>query len=171
MAAMAELTFTEVWQQGDPHAQSAAIDFWRAHGLLQAGVDPHQRAEQLCMLVHDGATLVAISTLEIGHLKQLRRDFLFIRCSTAPSHRHQHIATTLVEVSGRAAQSWSREHPELEIAGLAAVLESPELAPLAQFPVWPVRQPELTHNAGLNLVGYTRKGHQVRVAWFDHITV
>ena len=55
--------------------------------------------------------------------------------------------------------------------GLAAVIESPDLAPLAQFPVWPVREPEQTNNAGLNLVGYTREGHQVRVAWFYHVTV
>lgn len=165
------LTFKTAWQQDDPHAQSVAVDFWRTHNLLPAGIDPTERAGQLCVLAYDDDELVGVSTLELAHLKQLRRDFLFFRCSTAPGRRHEHIATALTEVSGRVAGTWARANLELEIAGFAAVIESPDLAPLAQFPVWPVRQPELTNNAGLNLVGYTREGHQVRVAWFYHVTV
>lgn len=59
-------------------------------------------------------------------------------------------------------ETYALAHPEENIAGLAAVVSSPVLG---------ARPNPYPNGAGFVLIGYTPKGEQVRVSWFDHYRV
>ena len=57
-------------------------------------------------------------------------------------------------------ERWSLEAPQEKVQGVAAVIQADNFEEMKRRPKWP--------GSGLNLVGYTEEGQQIRVAWFDH---
>jgi hypothetical protein len=86
--------------------------------------------------------------------------FALLRASVDPRARRGHAAATMAYRARELLQSWSVEHPEEKVAGIAAILESRELAGLGRQPFWP--------GTGLLLAGYTKDGRQIRISWFSH---
>jgi hypothetical protein len=67
------------------------------------------------------------------------------------------------ELAGRCVEvlkAWSLDHPDEMLKGMAAVIQSPELSEKCRDPVWP--------RTGLTVIGYTPRGEQIRLVWFDH---
>ena len=166
-----DLELRTAWCQQDPELQQAAVGFWTSLGILPPGVEAKDRSEELCVVAYADASVAGVSTAVVAELPHLRNRFAFMRCAVAPDRRGQHIATALTQESARVLSDWSQANPELKVAGMAIIVESPALAPLAQFPVWPARDADLAEMAGLNLVGYTQAGQQIRVVWFTHTLV
>lgn len=164
------ITFRNVWRQPTDDVAEDVVQFWTAHRLLPAGVDPAERLSELSHLAYHGDRLVGVSTITVAPLPQVRRTFGFFRCSVDPEFRHHYIAAALTEKSGLALQDWSKQFPEHDVAGLAVIVQSPDLAPIAEFPMWMHRDSEKT-TTGLTLIGYTPAGHQLRIAWFSHTRV
>ena len=80
------------------------------------------------------------------------RTYSSVWANDAPGYRH---GRSMLDSS----QAWSAKNPELKVQGFAAVLQSPLLKDVANYPIWP---------RDINLVGYTRRNHQIRMAWFPH---
>ena len=76
---------------------------------------------------------------------------------------YRHFSTALSVFTRDLIEQWSAEHPEEGVLGLAAIIESQALRQRQRDPVWA--------NTGLNLVAFTSKGKQLRVAWFRHARV
>ena len=166
---VATVEYRRIWGVPDEATIGDALEFWAESSLLPAGVDAGERARELCIAAYIDARLVAVSTAHLTDFPQLRRRFAFLRCAVHPLARRDDIASTITEVSFQALDAWSKQNPQAAVAGMAVVIESRDLADFAVLPVWTSRIG--IDSAGLNLVGYNRRGEQVRVAWFSHARV
>ena len=151
------------WRRGDKTIEADAIAFWARMNILPAGVDPAARARELAAVAYEGGRLVAVSTAAIARYEPLRASFAFYRCAVDPSQRRSLLATAITAFTRDVVEAWAAEHPEEGVAGLAAIIESPDLVARQRAPLWP--------NTRLNLAGFTPDGRQVRIAWFDHYRV
>lgn len=159
----AAITFVPTWAGQNADLHPRVRDFWARHHLLPARVDPAERLAQLCAVAIVDDEIAGVSTAAPARLEFLRRNFAVYRSSVAPDRRLGHVARWLTVYSRDLLQTWSAGRPDLDLAGLAAFIESPQLAPKAREPLWP--------HTRLNLVAYTGEGVQIRVAWFDHARV
>ena len=158
---MGESALVAAWQHADPKIARDAKAFWKRLGVLPPAISLDQRASELCAAAYLDGELVGVSTVSIGDLSSLPGcRFGFFRCLVAPEHRRAHLATSLTVFSRDVLSTWSKQHPEEGVLGMAAIIESPYLAELSRIPVWPA--------SGLRLIGYTNNGQQIRVVWFEH---
>jgi len=158
---MTELVkMTAAWQRNDAKIIKDATDFWLKLRVLPPDVTPEQRVRELCAAAYVGDELAGVSTIELRHAPNLRCRLGFFRCLVSSAHRHRRIARRLTVYSRELLEQWSKDHPEEKILGMAAILESPNFDLLARRPKW--------GESKLWLIGYTPKGQQIRLTWFDH---
>ena len=164
------IEFRSVWNDPPSWVRADVKALWLRLNALPGGVDLDQRAAQVCIVGYKNDTLVAVCTAELTLLPRLGHRFAMIRTLVAPEHRTFHSMWALVRSAYGRLEGWSRRNPLQKIMGVGAIVQSPELDPLARRPAWPVRAGD-SMNSGLILIGYTDRGEQIRVAWFDHARV
>ncbi|MFN4354125.1 hypothetical protein [Parvibaculum sp.] len=155
---MGKIKYVSGWRKRDGKLERDAIALWKEHGVLPAGVTPESRAREICCLAYDGNRLAGISTVDIQPYRPLlNKRFGFLRVFTAPEFEQQEIAIGLAVEGRRILEEWSIANPEEQLFGMAAVYQSPKLG---RYPVG---------KSGLTLAGFTPEGHQLRIAWFNHL--
>jgi hypothetical protein len=158
---MPELTMFTVWQRRCPAAVEDVKVLWNRLGALPQTVSAEERAHELCAAAYWDGGLGGVSTVRMGSLPSLPYCRLgFLRILVAPEHRLEGIALKLCLFSRDVLEKWSQDNPKEKLLGMAATIESPALAEQSKRPLWP--------QTGLNLVGYTPKGEQIRIVWFAH---
>jgi hypothetical protein len=150
-----DFDYRDVWQKGDPKAAADAIAFWEENDALLAGVDPQKRAAQLCVMVYDGDTVVAVATTIIRRLPAVRADMAFYRAFVAPEYRSQKIVIALGVAVYSAMERFALANPQLRIGGTAAVVTA----------VPPNFKPRGTN---MTMCGFTAEGDPIIIRWFDH---
>ncbi|MFO7478837.1 MAG: hypothetical protein R6X03_10940 [Methyloceanibacter sp.] len=164
MPAASDIRVVDLWRRDDAKVAADAVALWTRLGALPAGLDPGLRARELCTAAYRDGELIGVSTMVLDILPQLRARFGFFRCLVAPDHRQQGLARVLAVHSRNLLADWSKRHPVEKVLGMAAIIESSALDEFSKAPVWSYT-PGLN---GLNLVGYTREGRQIRVSWAEH---
>ena len=159
------------WRHVDDALAAEIVEFWRRHRALPRGADPRDRARQVCVLARLDGAIMGLSTAYTDDYRPLARRFYFYRMFLDPdlrstrlvayehAGRHAFAAIHLVEESYRVLAAWSKSHPDEQVAGMAAVYESPEIGSRG------------IDFGNLVLIGYDAKGQQMRVAWFPHARV
>ena len=163
MPDVSDIRFVDVWQRDDAKVLAAVIAFWTRLKALPPGIAPEQRVKELCTVAYLESELIGVSTMVLDMLPQLRARFGFFRCLVAPDYRRQGLAYRLGVHCRNLWAEWSKRHPEEKVLGMATIVESPALDEFSRAPVW--KLPGLN---GLALIGYTAKGRQIRVSWFEH---
>jgi hypothetical protein len=158
-----KLDLRAAWRRDDSGIEADAIAFWERLGILPPGVDPAARAKELVAAAYHRGTLIAVTTASIARYEPLRASFAFLRGAVDPAHRRSLAGTAIAVFARETIEAWAVEHPEAGVAGVAGIVESPDVAARQRAPVWP--------QTGLNLVGYTPDGRQVRAAWFQHYRI
>lgn len=151
------------WRRDDPDIERDAVAFWRRLAILPPDTTAERRSKELAAAAYEGDRLVGVTTIVLSPLEPLRARFAFIRGAVDDAARRRHVGYSLLLYTRDLIERWSADHPEEGVLGLAAVIETPDLAAWQREPVWPITR--------LNLVGYNEKGRQIRVAWFDHARV
>ncbi|PKQ08048.1 MAG: hypothetical protein CVT73_07990 [Alphaproteobacteria bacterium HGW-Alphaproteobacteria-12] len=155
-----DIRYVPGWHKRDPKLERDAIALWKEFGALPENIAPEIRAREICCLAYDGDRLAGISTVDIKPCPPLRnRKFGFLRVFTRPDHEQQKIAIGLAIQCRAILEAWSLAQPGENLAGMAAIYQS---AKLGRTPVG---------KSGLTLIGYTAEGHQLRVTWFNHVTL
>ena len=155
----ADLDLRPAWRRGDQTIETDAIEFWSRLGILPVGVEPRARAKELVAVAYKEDRLVAVTTATLKRLDFLRARFAMLRGAVDPAHRRTRAGWALLLYTRELMERWSYDHPEERVAGLAAVVEAPELVALERQPFWPTSR--------FGLVGYTEAGRQIRVSWFE----
>ena len=160
-----EFSILPVWQQQQhyPAIVEDAKTLWNRLGALPQGVSAEERANQLCAVAYCDGEMLGVSTVHMGTLPSLPRCRLgFLRVLVAPEHqlRGVGLARTMSVSSRDVLEQWSRDNPGERLLGMAAIIESPDLAEESKRLFWPEN--------GLALVGYTAGGRQIRIVWFAH---
>lgn len=148
------------WRREDPELERDVVAFWRRLEILPPHVAPEARAKELCCLGYADGEVAAVSTAVIEVLPFLRARFALLRVAVSPAHRRRHLALDIVKASRHVLEQWSRGAPQEKVQGVAAVIQAANLEERKRLPRWP--------DVGLDLVGYTDDGQQIRVGWFDH---
>lgn len=157
---MGKIKYVSGWRKRDEKLEQDAIALWREQGILPAGVNPEDRAREICCLVYDGSKLAGISTVAIQPYRPLRNmRFGFARVFVSPEFEQQELAIGLATECRRVLEEWSVANPQEKLHGMAAVYQSHKLG---RYPIG---------KSGLTLVGFTPEGHQIRIAWFNHLPV
>lgn len=146
------------WRQDDPRFEADAMDFWSRLSLLPPGVDPAERAKQLAAVAYQDGRLVAVTTLAVARVEQVRARLALLRAATDPEYRRSHLANALAIFTRETIEAWARAHPEERIGGMGAVIESENLRGREKEPVWPTSR--------MTLIGYMPNGKQIRIYWF-----
>jgi hypothetical protein len=163
LPAAADIHLVDVWRRDDAKVAADAVALWTRLGVLPPDLDPGIRAKELCAAAYHDGELIGVSTMVLDMLPQLKARFGFFRCLVAPECRQQALARTFGAYSRQLLAEWSKRHPQEKVLGMATIVESSALDEFSKQPVW-----EAPGMMGLVLVGYTQKGRQIRVSWFEH---
>ncbi|MDO8290102.1 MAG: hypothetical protein Q7T44_12865 [Parvibaculum sp.] len=155
-ATLPDVKFLPAWKLENPKFERDAIEMWKETGRLMPGVSAEARAKELVAVAYSGDRLVAISTAQIHIYEPLRQRFAFMRLLVRPEAEKSGLVVPLTFLFRESLRQWSLANPQAEVAGYAAVIANQGYG----------ARPVL--NAGLTLVGYTDKGSQIRVCWWDH---
>jgi hypothetical protein len=148
------------WRHEDPELERDVVAFWRRLGILPPDVVPEARAKELCCLTYLDGQVAAVSTATLEVLPFLKARFAMMRIAVDPAHRRRHLGESILLSSRGLLERWSLATPQENVKGVAAVVQAANIEELKRLPVWP--------KTGLNLVGYTVDGQQIRVSWFEH---
>lgn len=155
------ITFERAWQVKDPQQWEEAKAFWEAHNLLPAELRDWRAANELVALARDNGAVVGVSTANIEYQPPLRGRFAMYRCAVAPG-QDPDLTIRLTVETFHILGAWSIENPNERLLGIGTVIDGKALGDKAREPMWP------DHGLNLNLVGYTNRGEQIRIAWFQH---
>lgn len=147
------------WRRGDAAIEADAIAFWRRLGILPPYVPPEERARELVAAAYKDGRVVAVSTASLVRLEQVRARLAMLRGAVDPDHRRSHLGFALLLFTRELIERWSMDNPTERVAGLGAIIESPDLIARQKEPFWPMSR--------FGVVGYAPDGRQVRVSWFE----
>ena len=151
--------YVPAWRRDDRRLEADAIEMWSEMGALGSGINPQARAKELAALAYRNGRLIGITTAVLQTYESLRQRFAFMRILMRPSAAEAGVAAPLTVQFSETLRRWSKDNPQEQVAGYAALVGA---GPYTPMPVLP---------AGLTLVGYTDEGHQVRVFWWDHFRI
>jgi hypothetical protein len=151
---MSSVVFRNVWQKSDARAEQDASKAWSVAGVL-GGLDPQERAKELCVVVYDGDELVALTTAYTAYLPMVREVMAFYRVFVVPTYRQRRVAIQLAYATHEAMSEFAQARPQLRIGGTAIIVS------VRGFIDKPARD-ELT------LIGYSKNDEPILVRWFDH---
>jgi hypothetical protein len=157
---MREVEYRPAWNLRDPAIERDVELFWRRERAL---APTGARLARLCAVAYAKSEVVATATAFVRPVSMQRCKLAMYHCFVAPNARRRGIATGLTVFSRELLQSWSREHPSEEVLGLGAIIRSPVLVRNLDLPVYP--------RTGLALAGYTPRGLQLRISWFEHARI
>lgn len=161
---MSDPVFKTAWRRDDPQLEADAKEFWGRLNLVPPeGRD--KRAKELVVVTYVDGQVVAVATAEYAMLPSLRARFAFCRTAVDPAHRQQSLSGRTFGHLRTVLETWSAEHPEEEVMGMAAIIQAAEYAEKQRDPLWP------DYALFLSVVGYTARDDQIRVAWFRHARV
>jgi hypothetical protein len=155
----ADVEFRPAWKRADPRIEQDAIAFWNRLGILPGGVAPEQRAKELVLVAYKGDGIVGLITADVGILPQVREKLAMLRGAVDPDYRRTHVGFAMLLGARKLLEGWSAEHPHERLAGLGAIVESPDLLARQAQPYWP--------QSKFGLVGFLPDGRQIRVSWFE----
>jgi hypothetical protein len=146
------------WRLDDARIEADATAFWRRLDILPPDVTPEVRAKELGAVAYKDGRIVGVTTAGIVRLEQVRARLAMLRGAVDPEHRRSYLAQALALYTRELVERWSMAHPEEKVAGLGAIIESPDLVARQKQPFWPMTR--------LGLIGFTADGRQIRVSWF-----
>jgi hypothetical protein len=151
------------WRRDDAKIEADAVAFWKRLGILPADVSPQQRAKELIAVVYKDDQVVGVHTATLERVAQVRARFAMLRSAVDPEHRRTHVSMALTLYSRALLERWSRDNPQERLAGLAAIVESQQLAERGKQPYWP--------QTGFILAGFLKDGRQLRLSWFEDFRI
>ncbi|HSD93760.1 MAG TPA: hypothetical protein VLB11_12160 [Methyloceanibacter sp.] len=92
MPAAPDIRLVDVWRCDNAKVAAEVIAFWKRLDALPPRIAPEERVKELCTLAYREDELIAVSTMVLDMLPQLRARFGFFRCLVAPEHRRQGLA-------------------------------------------------------------------------------
>jgi len=147
------------WRLDDPEIAAEAIAFWRRLDILPPDVAPEDRARELGAVAYQDGRIVGVTTARLARLDQVRARLAMLRGAVDPDHRRSRVGFAMLLYTRELIERWSMANPHERVAGLGAVIESPDLVVRQKQPYWPTPR--------LGLIGFTPDGRQIRVSWFE----
>jgi len=158
---MLDIVFANAWLRGDWKLEADAKAFWEKLGLISPE-ERERRVVELCGVAYLNGRVVAVSTVTLSVVPQVRARLGMYRCAVDPEFRRQDLAERISGYTRQVLEMWSVDNPGEKLLGFGAIIQAPELMRKGLEPIW------TDWGTDLVLAGYTQRGEQIRVGWFRH---
>lgn len=163
MDAADDIIFRSAWRLDDQQIVRDARQLWQLENIPPRLTKDRER--ELCAAAYCGEALAAVSTARHLYSPEMRHAFFGYRCLVSPDFRRQDIAWKITAYSIKLLQEWAAQNSEEKVLGLLIHVETDKFDAGLRRPI--------REKFGLNMhfVGYTEDGQQMRVIWFDGVTL
>jgi hypothetical protein len=158
-----KLELRPAWRRNDPDLARDVIAFWRRLDVVSIDSTLEERIQALCLVAYRNGEVVGVSSAFLQYNSMLRARLAMFRCVIAPRHRRGLVVAELAEGSRLLLMDWARANPQEKLKGMGAVSEPQGTDSMRFNPIWRYKDLRLI------LVGWTRDGHPMRVAWFPGV--
>lgn len=156
--------FIPVWKRVTPELAQELVVFWQANKAIAQADDAAKRAMQAVCIVRDEAgTLCGVVTAVIKVLPRLRQPMYYYRMFFARALRGQQQFLPAFVEAKRILQDYNAGLAVAESLGLLLELENDKLGKAYPHAF----EPEF----GAVFIGYSPRGLQLRVSYFDGATL
>lgn len=153
-----------VWKRVDAGLREELLAFWKANRAIGDDAQASRRADQAVCIARGGdGALCAVSTAELKVLPRLLQPMYYYRLFLAKSVRGQDQVIPFFNKAREVLQAYNAGLPQPESLGVLLELESRFLA--AYYKRTYVAEADST------FIGYSPKGQQLRVSYFEGATL
>lgn len=154
------LEIIPVWKNVTSAISGELIDLWSRHKAIDDPDRARERASQAVCVTRDGnGAICGVGTAIVRVLPRLRQPMYFYRQFFAPEFRGQRQAVAFLNSARQLLQDYNASLEKPESLGVLLELENPMLARHYTRAYEPV--------ADSTFIGYSPKGQQLRVSYFD----
>lgn len=151
-----------VWKQMTPELTAELLAMWQREQAMRNPALAAARAEQAVCIARDAdGALCGVGTAVIRVLPRLRQPMYYYRQFFASSVRGQKQTVPFFEQARATLAAYHAALPAPESLGLLMELENPQLA--ARY--------ILAQSQNSTFIGYSPRGFQLRVCYFDGATL
>jgi len=159
----ASMEIIQVWKQVTPELKAELLAMWDRNGALRDPVQAAARAEQaVCVGRDEQGALCAVGTAVVRVLPRLRQPMYYYRQFFSQQLRGNRQTVPFFNEARRILQGHNAALPAPESLGLLMELENPLLS---------TRYNAADGVAGTTFIGYSPRGLQLRVAYFEGATL
>jgi len=152
-----------VWKQVTPELKAELLAMWQSNGAMRDPAQAASRAEQaVCVGRDEQGALCAVGTAVVRVLPRLRQPMYYYRQFFSQQMRGNRQTVPFFNEARRILQDYNAALPAPESLGLLMELENPLLS---------TRYNAADGVAGTTFIGYSPRGLQLRVAYFEGATL
>ena len=153
---------TNVWRQVTPELQAELADFWLRHGAIADPARAQARALQAIVVARDGSgALCGVATALLRVIPRLRQPTYYYRQFFAPDQRGNKQALPFFKDAVRILEEGNKAKHE----SLGVLLEIENSWLNGHF------TQAVGERTGGTFIGYSPRGHQLRVIYFEGATL
>lgn len=155
---MKDLLFECIWNKGSAREIAGVQAMWRKYRALETEDRIENRSKQIVyILKNQGGEVCGVSTARPVQAKWLNNhEFYAFRCFIAPPFRAPGLDTLLAVKTKTFLEE--QEGSGTKFKGMLMIIENQELKKQRTKAVWTASE--------MVFVGYTSKGHHIRVGYF-----
>jgi|GEM_PF-500065 len=154
------LDIQAVWRQVTPELEQELVAFWSRHRAIADPARAAARARQAVCIARDAdGALCGVGTADLRVLPRLRQPTYYYRQFFDAAHRGAGNAIPFANRAKAILQEYNAGLPRPESLGMLIEVENGMLE--GHFPQ--VHEPR----TGYTFIGYSPRGHTLRVSWFD----
>jgi hypothetical protein len=156
------LQISAVWKQVTPELRAELLAMWTRHDTLRNPVLGAARADEaVCIARDEQGEVCAVGTAVVRVLPRLRQPMYYYRQFFADSVRGQRQTVPFFDSARQVLQQYNAALPQPESLGVLLELENQQLS--ARY--------KLAQYMGTTFIGYSPRGFQLRVSYFDGATL
>jgi hypothetical protein len=146
------------WRHVTPELQAELAAFWLSHNAMGDAERADARALQaVCVLRDEAGTLCGVATAMLRTIPRLRQPTYYYRMFIAPAHRKAQQALPIFRAACEILEGANKDQPES--LGVLLEVENPDLARVFTHAIGA--------RTGAAFIGYSPRGHQLRVVYFE----
>lgn len=157
------VTFQNLWGLSKSEYSEEIRQIWLKYNLIPSVDRADERLNQVLYVVQNkDNNIIGISTVYPVYVKPLRNHFFTYRCMLVPGHGVQGLLTALTLESFKFLESvYEEETPRC--IGIIAEIENKKIEKRHREAVYPKTK--------LTLIGYSKKGNEIRVYYFKGVKI
>lgn len=156
--------FFPVWQQVTPALTQELVAFWREHNAISDEAAAQQRTQQVVCIARDKeGALCGVGTAVLKIIPRLRQPTYYYRQFFSKALRGQHQELTFFQRCKQVLQDYNASLKRPESLGILLEIENAKIAATYKRAIEPGFEAVF--------IGYSPRGLQLRVSYFDDATL
>lgn len=149
-----------VWKNITPELEAELVEFWLGNKAIGDEKLAVERAKQVvCLARSEQGVIVGVSTVQPRIVPRLRQPMYYYRNFIAADYRGKQLSIPFLLKTKEVLQDYNKALPKPVCIGIIMELENQSLAAHFNQAYW--------HRVGFTFIGYSPKGLQLRIWYFE----